>query len=136
MPYNPKPKTHKHTNNDAQVSLLRSGRGSEIVMETRLWDEIKLVTNTMRKKEGLADYRWGRGREEGRGGGGQWGEGGGSSFPFQGNPEEKEGEKGECFHRLFQLRVNQEERCLHHPMRYQKEGGRAVCISACWMLGW
>ncbi|PNW73316.1 hypothetical protein CHLRE_14g627488v5 [Chlamydomonas reinhardtii] len=38
---------------DRQVSLLRSGRGSEIVMETRLWDEIKLVTNTMRKKEGL-----------------------------------------------------------------------------------
>ncbi|GIL57448.1 hypothetical protein Vafri_12668 [Volvox africanus] len=43
---------------DRQVSLLRAGRGSDIVQETRLWDEIKLVTNTMRKKEGLADYRY------------------------------------------------------------------------------
>ncbi|KAG2431071.1 hypothetical protein HXX76_009604 [Chlamydomonas incerta] len=43
---------------ERQVALLRSGRGAEIVMETRLWDEIKLVTNTMRKKEGLADYRY------------------------------------------------------------------------------
>ncbi len=29
------------------------------MQETRLWDEIKLVTTTMRKKEGLADYRCG-----------------------------------------------------------------------------
>lgn len=29
------------------------------MQETRLWDEIKLVTTTMRKKEGLADYRLG-----------------------------------------------------------------------------
>ncbi|GLC45258.1 hypothetical protein PLESTB_000719600 [Pleodorina starrii] len=43
---------------ERQVSLNRAGRGSEIVQETRLWDEIKLVTNTMRKKEGLADYRY------------------------------------------------------------------------------
>ncbi|KAG2492249.1 hypothetical protein HYH03_009491 [Edaphochlamys debaryana] len=43
---------------DRQVALIKAGRGSEIVMETRLWDEIKLVTKTMRKKEGLADYRY------------------------------------------------------------------------------
>ncbi|EFJ46857.1 hypothetical protein VOLCADRAFT_81690 [Volvox carteri f. nagariensis] len=43
---------------ERQVGLLRSGRGDEIVQETRLWDEIKLLTNTMRKKEGLADYRY------------------------------------------------------------------------------
>jgi aspartyl-tRNA(Asn)/glutamyl-tRNA(Gln) amidotransferase subunit B len=42
------------------VSLIKAGRGSEIVQETRLWDEFKLVTYTMRKKEGLADYRWER----------------------------------------------------------------------------
>lgn len=41
-----------------QATLLRSGRGSEVVMETRLWDEFKLATYSMRKKEGLADYRW------------------------------------------------------------------------------
>lgn len=40
-----------------QVGLLKAGRGHEIVQETRLWDEFKLVTTTMRKKEGLADYR-------------------------------------------------------------------------------
>lgn len=42
---------------DRQVGLILAGRGSEIVTETRLWDENKLVTYTMRKKEGLADYR-------------------------------------------------------------------------------
>jgi len=41
-----------------QSTLLRSGRGEEIVQETRLWDEFKLATYSMRKKEGLADYRW------------------------------------------------------------------------------
>lgn len=40
-----------------QVSLIREGRGAEVVQETRLWDEFKLVTYSMRKKEGLADYR-------------------------------------------------------------------------------
>ncbi|GFR44396.1 hypothetical protein Agub_g5619, partial [Astrephomene gubernaculifera] len=43
---------------ERQVSLLRSGRGAEVVQETRLWDEIRLHTTTMRKKEGLADYRY------------------------------------------------------------------------------
>lgn len=43
---------------DRQVALNRAGRTEEIVQETRLWDEIKLVTTTMRKKEGLADYRY------------------------------------------------------------------------------
>ena len=42
-----------------QVALLRAGRGSEVVQETRLWDEGKQETTSMRKKEGLADYRWG-----------------------------------------------------------------------------
>ena len=41
-----------------QVALLREGKGGEIVQETRLWDEAKLVTTSMRKKEGLADYRY------------------------------------------------------------------------------
>lgn len=36
----------------------RSGRVEEIVCETRLWDEVKLVTYAMRRKEGLADYRY------------------------------------------------------------------------------
>lgn len=40
-----------------QVTLSREGRYGEVVQETRLWDEAKLVTTTMRKKEGLADYR-------------------------------------------------------------------------------
>jgi aspartyl-tRNA(Asn)/glutamyl-tRNA(Gln) amidotransferase subunit B len=44
--------------NPLQVSLIRAGRGHEIIQETRLWDEFKLVTATMRKKEGLADYRY------------------------------------------------------------------------------
>lgn len=42
----------------AQVALNRSGRVEEIVCETRLWDEVKLVTYAMRRKEGLADYRY------------------------------------------------------------------------------
>jgi aspartyl-tRNA(Asn)/glutamyl-tRNA(Gln) amidotransferase subunit B len=40
-----------------QVSLIRAGRGAEVVQETRLWDEGRQETTSMRKKEGLADYR-------------------------------------------------------------------------------
>lgn len=40
-----------------QVGLLQSGRASEVVQETRLWDEGKQATTSMRTKEGLADYR-------------------------------------------------------------------------------
>lgn len=43
---------------DRQVALLREGREHGIVQETRLWDEAKQVTRSMRKKEGLADYRY------------------------------------------------------------------------------
>ncbi|KAH7619467.1 putative Aspartyl/glutamyl-tRNA(Asn/Gln) amidotransferase subunit B [Nannochloris sp. 'desiccata'] len=43
---------------DRQLALLKEGRASEIVQETRLWDENKQVTKSMRKKEGLADYRY------------------------------------------------------------------------------
>lgn len=41
-----------------QVSLIRAGKADEIVLETRLWDEFKSQTISMRKKEGLADYRY------------------------------------------------------------------------------
>ncbi|PRW18308.1 glutamyl-tRNA(Gln) amidotransferase subunit chloroplastic mitochondrial [Chlorella sorokiniana] len=41
-----------------QVELLEGGRGGEIVQETRLWDEGRQCTYSMRKKEGLADYRY------------------------------------------------------------------------------
>lgn len=41
-----------------QSNLLRQGRGSEVVLETRLWDEVKGATYSMRKKEGQADYRY------------------------------------------------------------------------------
>ena len=41
-----------------QVGLLRSGRGDEVVQETRLFDEGRGVTYSMRRKEGLADYRY------------------------------------------------------------------------------
>lgn len=41
-----------------QVSLLSAGRGAEVVQETRLWDEARSETTSMRTKEGLADYRW------------------------------------------------------------------------------
>lgn len=40
------------------MELLNSGRGDEIVQETRLWDEGRQCTYSMRKKEGLADYRY------------------------------------------------------------------------------
>lgn len=43
---------------ERQVGLLREGAGHEIVLETRLWDEVKQQTFSMRKKEGLADYRY------------------------------------------------------------------------------
>jgi aspartyl-tRNA(Asn)/glutamyl-tRNA(Gln) amidotransferase subunit B len=41
-----------------QVELLQNDHEAEIVQETRLWDENKQVTKSMRKKEGLADYRY------------------------------------------------------------------------------
>ena len=41
-----------------QEELIRSGRGDEIVQETRTWDEAAQKTVAMRKKEGLADYRY------------------------------------------------------------------------------
>ncbi len=41
-----------------QVGLLRSGRSEEVVQETRLFDEGRGVTYSMRRKEGLADYRY------------------------------------------------------------------------------
>ena len=43
---------------DRQTTLLREGRGEEIVQETRLWDDGRQCTASMRKKEGLADYRY------------------------------------------------------------------------------
>ena len=41
-----------------QVNLIEAGRSEQVVQETRLWDEGKQVTMSMRKKEGLADYRY------------------------------------------------------------------------------
>ncbi|XP_062108970.1 glutamyl-tRNA(Gln) amidotransferase subunit B, chloroplastic/mitochondrial [Humulus lupulus] len=41
-----------------QALLLSQGQGDEIVQETRLWEEGGQKTVTMRKKEGLADYRY------------------------------------------------------------------------------
>ncbi len=41
-----------------QVNLIEDGSGEQVVQETRLWDEGKQVTMSMRKKEGLADYRY------------------------------------------------------------------------------
>ncbi|GMH41970.1 hypothetical protein BSKO_09889 [Bryopsis sp. KO-2023] len=43
---------------DRQTALLKAGLSADIVQETRLWDEGKQETYTMRKKEGLADYRY------------------------------------------------------------------------------
>ncbi len=40
------------------MALLREGRDAEVVQETRLWDENRLCTYSMRKKEGQADYRY------------------------------------------------------------------------------
>lgn len=42
----------------AQTSLIKAGKADQIVQETRLWDEFKSQTFSMRKKEGLADYRY------------------------------------------------------------------------------
>lgn len=41
-----------------QVQLHRQGQADQIVLETRLWEEGSQRTITMRKKEGLADYRY------------------------------------------------------------------------------
>ncbi|KAE9455516.1 hypothetical protein C3L33_12567, partial [Rhododendron williamsianum] len=41
-----------------QVLLHNEGQSDQIVQETRLWDEGSQKTVTMRKKEGLADYRY------------------------------------------------------------------------------
>ncbi|PKI46358.1 hypothetical protein CRG98_033253 [Punica granatum] len=41
-----------------QVLLLSQGQGDQIVQETRLWEEGSQKTVTMRKKEGLSDYRY------------------------------------------------------------------------------
>eukprot|EP00878_Enallax_costatus_P033632 GHUV01037170.1.p1 GENE.GHUV01037170.1~~GHUV01037170.1.p1 ORF type:complete len:307 (+),score=142.84 GHUV01037170.1:463-1383(+) len=43
---------------ERQVALLQAGRGQEVVQETRLWDESRQETTSMRTKEGLADYRY------------------------------------------------------------------------------
>ena len=43
---------------NGQVELIEAGKEHEIVQETRLFDENKATTFTMRKKEGLADYRY------------------------------------------------------------------------------
>lgn len=41
-----------------QILLHKEGQADQIVQETRLWDESSQKTFTMRKKEGLADYRY------------------------------------------------------------------------------
>lgn len=41
-----------------QVLLHSQGQGDQIVQETRLWEEGAQKTITMRKKEGLSDYRY------------------------------------------------------------------------------
>ncbi|XP_024984588.1 glutamyl-tRNA(Gln) amidotransferase subunit B, chloroplastic/mitochondrial [Cynara cardunculus var. scolymus] len=41
-----------------QAALYNEGKAEEIVQETRLWEEGSQKTVTMRKKEGLADYRY------------------------------------------------------------------------------
>ncbi len=41
-----------------QVTLIRSGKGIDIKMETRGWDEGAQATRGQRSKEGLADYRY------------------------------------------------------------------------------
>nr|XP_043610057.1 glutamyl-tRNA(Gln) amidotransferase subunit B, chloroplastic/mitochondrial [Erigeron canadensis]XP_043610058.1 glutamyl-tRNA(Gln) amidotransferase subunit B, chloroplastic/mitochondrial [Erigeron canadensis] len=41
-----------------QAALYNEGQADEIVQETRLWEEGSQKTVTMRKKEGLADYRY------------------------------------------------------------------------------
>ncbi|CAM0873780.1 unnamed protein product [Alopecurus aequalis] len=41
-----------------QILLHKESQADQIVQETRLWDESSQKTFTMRKKEGLADYRY------------------------------------------------------------------------------
>ncbi|KAK1413665.1 hypothetical protein QVD17_35441 [Tagetes erecta] len=41
-----------------QAELYNQGQADEVVQETRLWEEGAQKTVTMRKKEGLADYRY------------------------------------------------------------------------------
>ncbi|GJN04676.1 hypothetical protein PR202_ga22241 [Eleusine coracana subsp. coracana] len=41
-----------------KILLHKEGQADQIVQETRLWDESSQKTFTMRKKEGLADYRY------------------------------------------------------------------------------
>ncbi|QDZ25369.1 subunit B of aspartyl/glutamyl-tRNA(Asn/Gln) amidotransferase [Chloropicon primus] len=41
-----------------QSTLIEEGRGGEIVQETRLWDEARAETKSMRSKEEAADYRY------------------------------------------------------------------------------
>lgn len=43
---------------NGQVDLVEQGLESDIVQETRLFDEGKQITYPMRTKEGLADYRY------------------------------------------------------------------------------
>ena len=40
------------------MQLIEADEAEAVVQETRLWDETKQVTMSMRKKEGLADYRY------------------------------------------------------------------------------
>ena len=40
------------------MGLIKEGRGHEIRMETRGWDEAAQETRGQRSKEGLADYRF------------------------------------------------------------------------------
>ncbi len=43
---------------DRMIALIEDGKESEIVQETRGWDENKQLTFSQRKKEGSADYRY------------------------------------------------------------------------------
>lgn len=40
------------------MKLIEDGQADQVVQETRLWDEGRQATSSMRKKEGLADYRY------------------------------------------------------------------------------